>query len=76
LLAGAATTTSADTDAPVSNDTHVKSLRGGCDDCPADAATRRAFLRDVGRAVIGALALSATIGPFDDAWRAAVIEVP
>jgi nitrite reductase/ring-hydroxylating ferredoxin subunit len=37
--------------------------RGSCAECPAAIATRRAFLRDVGRAVAGALALSATSIP-------------
>lgn len=34
-----------------------------CGDCPAAMANRRAFLRDVGRTVIGALALGAVTAP-------------
>ena len=34
-----------------------------CHDCPAAAATRRAFLRDMGAAAVAALALAATASP-------------
>lgn len=37
--------------------------KGGCHECPAAMASRRAFLRDVGLTVIGALALSAVTRP-------------
>jgi nitrite reductase/ring-hydroxylating ferredoxin subunit len=44
----------------MSNDLQSNGPRAStCQECPAAMATRRAFLRDVGRAVIGALALTA-----------------
>ena len=45
-----------------------------CDECPVAAASRRAFLRDAGLAVIGALGLSA-LGRPAAAFAASVMEV-
>lgn len=44
-------------------DAHGVDHRGGCNDCPAAAIGRRAFLRDVGLSVTVALALIAVGAP-------------
>ena len=44
-------------------DAHGVDQRGGCNDCPAAAIGRRAFLRDVGLSVTAALAMIAVGAP-------------
>jgi nitrite reductase/ring-hydroxylating ferredoxin subunit len=58
----------------MSNDLHASGAPvAACQECPVATASRRAFLRDAGRAVIGALALS-TMGKPARALAESVVE--